>query len=149
MTRRSDRGIIVVNEFQARGVSAACQHIDDTVSKMEQILSVSNSKAAFPRYHLDISPARIAEIESILTAIRARLHKTLDDLSIPRPGDDIPASQAIQAGIGSIDIAAEELRPRFMRGYGDISDSLSDALERTSGELRTLAAQLQEASRRT
>jgi hypothetical protein len=133
---------VSLNEFQARRLSVTCQYIDHVVGEIEQALHSEGSKAAFPRYQLDFTPAQCAAIEDSLAAIRVQLRDALDCLAIPRPDAAILASQAVLAGLTAIDIAAEELRPRYMRGYGEIHENLGIELERISKALRDLVGRL-------
>jgi len=54
--------------------------------------------------------------------------------------DPIPASRAAHVALGSAAISAEELKPRYMRGYGELSDPLATALHAISVELCNLLA---------
>jgi hypothetical protein len=141
MSPEHDDQNVSLNEFQARRLSVTCQYIDHVVGEIEQALHSEGSKAAFPRYQLDFTPAQCAAIEDSL-AIRVQLRDALDCLAIPRPDAAILASQAVLAGLTAIDIAAEELRPRYMRGYGEIHENLGIELERMSKALRDLVGRL-------
>jgi GTP-binding protein EngB required for normal cell division len=131
-----------LNEFQARRLSVTCQYIDRVVGEIEEILHSSGSKAAFPKLIQDVTPAQRRTIEDYLARIRAQLVRVLDGQGIPRPEAWIPASRAVYTSLTVIDIAVEELRPRYMRGYGEVPAELATELEGISGELRGLVARV-------
>ena len=106
------------------------------------ILHSATSKAAFPRYIQDIAPTQRRTIEDYLSRIRAQLTRVLDGQGIPRPEAWIPTSRAVYTALTTIDIALEELRPRYMQGYGEVPPELATELEGISGELRGLVARL-------
>jgi hypothetical protein len=58
---------------------------------------------------------------------------------MPRPDDLVPA---MYTPLTAIDIAVEEVKPRYMRGGGTVSPELATDLERISGDLRTLIAEV-------
>ncbi len=129
-----------LNENQQRHLWVSCQHIDKLLSDVEHILSASTSKAAFPRYHLDITPAQRRTIEDYIARLRTQLKRVLDGQGIPKNKPSIPARRAIYATLSFVDIAVEELKPRYMRGYGDLPPPVAVELEGIVGELEGLVS---------
>ena len=109
-----------LNSNHARRLSVTCRHIDKMLAEMESALSVCNTKLAFPQYALDLSPAQRRVIEDYVSRIRAQLIRVLDGQGIERPPSDIPVSRALHVNLAFVDIAAEELKPEYMRGYGEV-----------------------------
>jgi len=131
-----------LNEFQAGRLGVTCQYVDKLLSDIQAILNVAASKAAFPRYSADVAPAQRQTIEDYIARIRAQLVRVLDGQAIPREKPSIPASRAIHVALGAIDIAVEELKPQYMRGYGDLSEAAVIELNGIAGELRSLVSKL-------
>jgi hypothetical protein len=127
-----------LNPFQANRLRISCQYIDKLLGQMEEILNTSVSKAAFPRYASDLLPAQRRAIDDYIARLRTHLVRTLESQGIVREQPSIPASRAIQASLGAIDIAVEELRPKYMRGYGELPESVAAELNGIVGELRGL-----------
>jgi GTP-binding protein EngB required for normal cell division len=116
--------------------------VDKVIGEIEQVLHSAASKAAFPRYIQDITPTQRRTIEDYLTRIRAQLARVLDGQGIPRPEAWVPTSRAVYTALTTIDIALEELRPRYMKGYGEVAPELATELEGISAELRGLVERL-------
>lgn len=131
-----------LNEFQASRLRITCHYIDKLLGDVEAILKVAASKAAFPRYSADISPAQRRTIEDYIARVRAQLVRILDGQNIHREEPSIPASRAVRVHLTAVDIAAEELRPKYMRGYGPVPDSVATELDGIAGELRGLVDRL-------
>jgi GTP-binding protein EngB required for normal cell division len=131
-----------LNEYQARRLRVTCQYIDKLLEGVEEILNSAASKAAFPRYSGDVAPAQRRTIEDYISRIRAQLVRVLDGQSVPREKSSIPASRAIHVALGAIDIAVEELKPQYMRGYGDLPEAAATELNGIVGELRGLVSKL-------
>jgi GTP-binding protein EngB required for normal cell division len=131
-----------LNEFQARRLRVTCQYIDQLLGEIGEILHVSSTKAAFPRFLPDIAPTQSRTIEDYLARLRAQLVRVLDGQGIPREKPAIPASRAVHVALGTIDIAVEELKPHYMHGYGDLPEAAATELNGIVGELRSLVSKL-------
>ncbi|WP_410507867.1 dynamin family protein [Methanosarcina hadiensis] len=131
-----------LNEHQSHYLLVTCQHIDKILSDVEEILNESTAKAAFPSYFSDLTPVQRKTIEDYISHIRARLIQILEGQGVNYKQTGIPASKAIRSRLYSIDIAAEELKPKHMRGYGEISDTVATELNGIAGELQGLVTRL-------
>ena len=131
-----------LNENQVRRLRVTCQHIDRTLSEIEGILNESASRAAFPNYAADLPPAQRKTIEDYIARVRARLIRVLEGQDIVVSPPAIPVSRAVRGRLYSIDIAAEELKPKYMRGYGEVSPATATELNGIAGELQGLVARL-------
>jgi hypothetical protein len=125
----------------ARRLSVMCRHIDKLLADMENALSVSDSKRAFPEYLSDVTPAQRRAIEDYIARMRVQLGLVLDGQGIERPEPFIPVSRCLHTALTFIRIAAEELQPRYMRGYGEVSLGAGTELNRIASELMSLATQ--------
>jgi len=130
-----------LNSNHERRLTATCRHIDKLLAEMESALNVSGSKVAFPQYVPDLSLAQRRVVEDYISRIRAHLSQMLDDHGIARPAAEIPVSRMLDSHLTFMDIAAEELKPRHMRGYGEIPPASASELNRVAGELQQLLSQ--------
>ncbi|HWO36127.1 MAG TPA: hypothetical protein VNO32_45630, partial [Candidatus Acidoferrum sp.] len=131
-----------LNESQARRLRVTCQYIDKILADVEGILNTAASKAAFPRYSPDIAPVQRRTIEDYVSRIRSQLIRVLEGQGIVREEPQIPASRAVHVMLGTVDIAVEELKPKYMRGYGDVPESVATELNGIVGELAGLVSRL-------
>ena len=131
-----------LNDAQSRHLSVSCRYIDGLLSDIEAILNAAASKAAFPRYVPEISPAQRRTIEDYIARIRAQLARVLDGQGIARDAPQIPSTRAVRAALGSIEIAVEELKPKYMRGYGAVPPAVSTDLNGIVGELEGLVSRV-------
>ena len=131
-----------LNESQVRRLRVSCQHIDRTLSEIEGILNESASGAAFPVYIADLSPAQRKTLGDYIARARARLVRVLEGQGIASNPPSIPVSRAVRGRLYSIDIAAEELKPKYMRGYGEVSATVATELDGIAGELQSLVVHL-------
>jgi GTP-binding protein EngB required for normal cell division len=133
-----------LSENHARRLRIICQVIDRTLSEIEGILNQSSSRAAFPQYIPDLSPAQKKTIEDYIARVRARLIRVLEGQGIAIPRPDVPVTRAVRGRLYSIDIAAEELKPKYMRGFGDVSNTLATELNGIAAELQALVVHVEQ-----
>jgi len=138
--RQDNRGTL--NPFQGNRLRVTCHYIDKLLGEIEEILNSAGSKTAFPKYAADISPAQRRTIEDYIARVRAQLVRVLDGQNIAREKPSIPASRAVHVHLGAIDIAVEELKPKYMRGYGEVPENAATELNGIAGELSGLIQRL-------
>lgn len=129
-----------LNENQARGVRVSCQYIDRLLGEIETILNSAVTNAAFPHYVPDISPEGRSALEGLVGRIRAQLWRVLEEQGIESPAPSIPAARAVRACLFTIDIVAEELKPSYMKGFGEMDAGTAAELNEIAEELRGLVA---------
>jgi hypothetical protein len=66
----------------------------------------------------------------------------LEGQNIEPESPSIPATRAIHSALTFIDIAVEELKPRYVRGYGEVPPVVAAELNGIVGELSALVQQL-------
>ncbi|MGB7993520.1 dynamin family protein [Methanoregula sp.] len=130
------------NEFLATHLRVTCEHIDSLLVEIEGILYESSSKTAFPEYVMDITPAQQKTIEDYIARIRARLVQVMEGQGINRTKPGTPVSRAVHSRLYTIDIAAEELKPQYMMGFGTIPGTAATELNGIAGELQALVSRL-------
>jgi len=131
-----------LNSNHQRRLAVTCRYIDKLLAEMESSLNISASKLAFPQYSADLSPMQRKVIEDYISRIRAQLVRVLDGQGMERPTADIPVSRSLHANLAFVDIAAEELKPEYMRGYGEVPRQAAIELNGIAGELQGLVRQL-------
>jgi hypothetical protein len=132
-----------LNENHKRRLRVTCQHIDRLLSNIENILDAPAWPAAFPRYAADLAPEPRRSLVDYIRRIRAQLQAALDTAGISDQMPPISASHAIQTTLLYVEVAAEELAPRYMRGYGPLPDQAAEKLEGIAEDLAALVRQTQ------
>lgn len=131
-----------LNSNHERRLSVTCRHIDKLLAEMEDALRISSSRNAFPSYIMDVSPAQQRVIEDGIARIREHLINVLDIHGIDRPEPSIPVSRLLHTMLSFIRISIEELKPRYMRGYGGLSPTAEKELNEIVGELLEASAEV-------
>jgi GTP-binding protein EngB required for normal cell division len=131
-----------LNSNHERRLSVTCRYIDKLLADMESILNVSSSRLAFPQYISDLTSAQRRVIEDYIGRIRAQLIRVLDGQHIERPSAEIPVGRSLHSTLTFVDIAVEELKPEYIRGYGEVPPQAAVELNGIAGELQGLVRQL-------
>ena len=131
-----------LNANHRRRLTVTCQYIDKLLADMEGTLQVSESQMAFPHYLPDLAPQQRRVVEDYIRRIRAQLIRVLDGQNIERPAADIPESRSLHTNLTFVEIAAEELKPEYMRGYGAVPSQSAVELNGIAGELKGLVKEL-------
>ena len=131
-----------LNEFQRRRLLISCQYIDKLLADVEQILNASNSKSPFPRWIDDTSPVQRKVAHDYVARLRGQLVRVLDGQDIVHPAPTTGSIHAIRVILNFIEIAAEELKPKYMRGYGELADSMLPELNGIANEIQQIARKL-------
>ncbi len=127
-----------LNDPQQRHLRVTCQYIDKLLSDVEQVLHAATSPSPFPRYVVDITPAQTRAIEDHIRRLRSQLLRTLAWQHMRPNSPEIPATRAVMTDLAFVDIAIEELKPSYMRGYGAVPEDAVSELNGVVYELRSL-----------
>lgn len=125
-----------------RRISVTFRHVDKMLADIEDALHVSESRMAFPQHTQDVDPEHRAVIEKYISRIRAGLVRALERQGIAQPEADIPVSRSVRTILTFVEIALEELQPRYMRGYGEVPPERAAELNEISAELRETVREL-------
>src|ERR1700683_1019744 len=131
-----------LNSNHERRLSVTCRYIDKLLADIESALNVSASKLAFPQYVPDLTSVQRRVVEDYINRIRAQLVRVLDGQGIERPRAEIPVSRTLHVTLTFVNIAVEELKPEYMRGYGEVPPQAAVELNGIAGELQGLVRQL-------
>src|ERR1700691_1681552 len=127
-----------LNEHQQSRLRVTCQYIDKLLSDMEDILHAASSSSPFPRYLVDLNPAQIRLIEDHIRRLRSQLIHSLKWQQMKPSPPELPATRAVLTNLPFVDIAIEELKPHYMRGFGPVPDDAVSELNGVVHELRSL-----------
>jgi len=133
---------ISLNANQRQRLLVSCRHIDRLLGDIDATLDATASKSVFPSYVADISPLHRKAIDDSIARIRTQLLEVLASQSLAPEPPHISAAHSISVNLTFIDIAIAELAPRYMRGYGPVSDEGAADLNGIVAELESAVKEL-------
>jgi GTP-binding protein EngB required for normal cell division len=131
-----------LNAAQKRHLLSELKHADTLLSDIEAVLAASASKAAFPKYKQDLSPRQIKVIQDYIARLRTQMLRAAEGFDLDRSEPAFGSLHSIRTILTFIDIAFEELRPKYMRGYGAVPESAAPELNGLADELQGIASRL-------
>jgi len=137
-----DERYSTLNASQRHRLLITCKHIDGLLGSMEETLNTAASKRIFASYIDDIAPQQRKLIEEYIARIREQLLQVLAGQSLAPEEPGISAAHSIHVGLSFIEIAIAELAPRYMRGYGPVSERAATDLQRMIAELQSVVKEL-------
>ncbi len=131
-----------LNENQKRHLRTTCQYVDKLLSDIENTINSASSGSPFEKYRDDLTPAQVKVAGDYIARIRAQLLRVLEGQEVELSKDRISARHSIQTALEFVDIAIEELKPKYMRGYGEVPAPVIPELNGLVGELQDLVKKL-------
>ncbi|MGH9486935.1 MAG: dynamin family protein [Terriglobales bacterium] len=126
-----------LNEHQQRHLYFSLVQIDKLLADIERIAASAGANNLFPRYVDDLSPAQRKLLEGSIRRLRASMAGLLASQGMKPERPNIEASGAIRTNLVFAVIAAEDLGPRNMRGYGELDEAQAREVEGIIAELHS------------
>jgi GTP-binding protein EngB required for normal cell division len=134
----------LLNEGQQRRLLANARYADQLLSDIENILTASESKAAFPKYRPDVSPHQARLIRSHIARLRTHLTRALAAAGLQHEGPRFGALHSIRVTLTFVRIAVQEMAPDYLRGYGELSEEAAMVIRGLCSELEGLLNSLEQ-----
>jgi GTP-binding protein EngB required for normal cell division len=119
-------------------LTATFRHLDELLSQALRNLDEVEARSPFSEHILDTTPVQRKVAADYVGHVRATMLTILERLQMPRPQPHVSSIWAARTALVSAEIAVEELKPRYMRGYGELSPTASADLDRVVAELLEL-----------
>jgi hypothetical protein len=129
---------ISLNASQRQHLLITCKHVDKLLADIEETLNTAGAKTVFPNYVDDVTTEQRKALEDCIARVRGQLLQVLARQSLAPEEPRISALHSIQVNLTFIGVAITELAPRYMRGYGAVS-------EEGAADLNGIVEDLQEA----
>ena len=137
-----------LNENHKRTLLAGFRYVDNLLSDIERIMAMSmDPQSPFEQYVADIRPAQQKIIAAEIAHIRAVMCRILESKGIEINHPGISAANAVRTVIHFADIAMEEKRPKYMRGYGELTEKAVRELNEVATQMQKLLKQILKALR--
>lgn len=114
-----------------RHVLSSLAYVDGLLSEAEALVVGAETSALFPANGRDLNPAQRQATAAFIARFRQQLRKTLQELDIAVPEAKTSSAWTIRAILMSLTTIVEELRPRHLRGYGDLDMATAETLDGT------------------
>jgi hypothetical protein len=137
-----------LNENHKRTLMIGFRYVDDLLSDIENIMSTPvHPLSPFEKHVADITPEQRKIIAAEITLARAMMCRILESKGIKIRHPEISAANAVRTAIHFADIAMEEKRPKYMKGYGELTEEAKRELDEVVAEMKKPLEQILKALR--
>lgn len=131
-----------LNEHQQRRLIVTCQYVDRLLADLERSFIEAQSNSPFSRYANDLAPAEQRLVHDYIARLRTQLVRMLEGQGLSGKPRQIGLRHSLLTHLVYVDVAAEELKPHYMSGYGSVAPEASAALNGIVEELHGTIGQL-------
>lgn len=131
-----------LNESQRHRLIVTCQYVDRLLADLERSFTETQSASPFGRYANDLAPAEQCLVHDYLVRLRTQLLRILEGQGLSPTPRRIGLRHSILTHLAYVDVAVEELKPHYMRGYGTVAPEAAAALNGIVEELHAAIGQL-------
>jgi hypothetical protein len=132
----------LLSTTQQKHLLGVMKHADQMLTEIEHILDSERLRPLIARHTRDFDPRAAREIQSGIAEFRERMAGILAQAGIMIPEPHIGGLHTIASTLDYIDIELEELQPRAMRAYGEVSPAGGKHLEATVRELKAIVRRI-------
>jgi GTP-binding protein EngB required for normal cell division len=130
-----------LTENHERGLLASVQYAAKLIRDCEEILAASDRPSPLNRYTGGLTPPQRKILEDYLHRLHQQLLRFLDAAGTSPPPARIGAVHALANAMLFVENALEEMRGRYLRGYGEVSAEAERLLD---GAVSEMQAQVRE-----
>ena len=132
------------NESQQRYVLSRLRSIEETLSEAVEHLRPPESGRVFRTVSPDATPVQRKILADYLAQLRFALRRFMLVQQLRDEHRPAASLWSFRTALVFANIAAEELRPKYWRGYGEVEQDSAAAAERFSAELVTLLHRMED-----
>lgn len=120
------------------------RHVDHLLSEFESILDVVIPRCPLQEYRNDICAEKRKELQTRCDAVREAMLRILKEQRIETGVANRSVLRHLFTSVEFADMSIEELRPKYMQGFGALSDEakrdLNAAVDEIQGLLKMILA---------
>ncbi len=124
-----------MNSHHQRHLLVTLRHIDQLLTEAERALTPPEPTSVFAEFVPDATPAQRRSAHELIRRIRNRLERARAERHLPLPEPVCGGRWAARGKILFAGLAAAELEPRRLQGYGPLDVADAPALNRLVAEL--------------
>ncbi|MGH8318854.1 MAG: dynamin family protein [Steroidobacteraceae bacterium] len=132
------------NESQRRYLLSRLHSVEETLSEAVERLTPPEPGRVFRTVSADATPTQRKILADYLAQLRFALRRFMLAQQLRDERRPTGGLWSLQTGVVFAKIAAEELRPKYWRGYGEVDPDSAAAAERFAAELTTLLHRIED-----
>jgi hypothetical protein len=135
--------LTALDERRKRSLLLKLRHLDELLFEVDRLAEGKGSSSPLSDRYTELEPEKKEAVQRYIVRLRETMCRILEEkgISIDAPSFDI--THSIHTYLNFMDMSAEEIRPKYMRGYGELTREAADELDAVATELQRLIKQMQ------
>lgn len=134
-----------LDERRKKALLLKFRQLDKILSEVECLAEGKRSSSPLSGYYEELDPEKKEVIQQYAAQLRVMMCRILDEKGIPIDVSLVEISWSINTHLNFMDMSVEEIRPKYMRGYGELTREAADELDAVATELQGLLKRVQSA----
>ena len=131
------------NENHQRRLRSTFKTLDERLEDIERLLNPARAQSPFSDHVPDATPVQYRVISDYASRFRAVMRRILEKADVPLGRPHVSSCWAARTLLVDAQIAVEELNPKYMRGYGELSPVANRDLDLIVSELTDLLVRME------
>ena len=126
------------NESQHRYLISRLRHVEELLSEGLDRLDAVEERSLFPHALPDATPVQRKVLRDYLRQTRFAMRRFIEAYGLRDTTAPVSGLWSFRTAVSFALVAAQELRPKYLRGYGTLDERAAVALEQIAAQLTTL-----------
>lgn len=126
-----------------RTLASRFKYIDSLLSEIEAMPIMTTMGSPFAEHQMDLKPEGTEIVERHIARVRTKMCNILEQKGIQIDRPAVGIVKAMKTHLRFIDLAIDELGPKHMKGYGELSAEAEDELIKIIEDLKRLVKAFQ------
>jgi GTP-binding protein EngB required for normal cell division len=132
-----------LTENHERSLLAGIQYAAKLIRDCEEVLAASDGAHVLSRYAGGLTPPQQKIAREYLRRVQQQLLHVLDAAGLTPPAPSIDAVRGLSTAMMFLDDTLEEMRGRYLRGYGEVSPEAERVLDGVVSETQELVREVE------
>ena len=133
-----------LDERRKRALLLKFRHLDEMLTEVDRCMEGKRFSSTLSDRYTALHPEKKEELRRCIAHVQETMCRILTEKGISVEGILLVIVHSIDTSLTFMDMSAEEIRPRHMRGYGELSMEATDELNAIATELQKLFKQMRD-----
>jgi len=135
--------LTALDERRKRSLLLKLRHLDELLFEVDRLAEGKGSSSPLSDRYTELEPEKKEAVQRYIVRLRETMCRILEEKGIPIDVPSFETIHSINTSLIFMDISIEEIRPKYMRGYGELTREAADELDVVATELQGLLKQMQ------
>jgi len=141
--------LTALDERRKKALLLKFKHLDEMLSQVDRLAEGKGSSSPLSDRYTELDKEKEEAIQRYTALLRETMRRILEEKEIRIEAPPVDVIWSIHTSLNFMDMSAEEIRPKYMRGYGELTREAADELDAVATELQELLKQMQAVLRKS